>query len=277
MTKLDGIILNGTTYDLGGSGDGLSDDAKDAIMDAFNHVAWDEDDPNGVTWINALYTAIYNKTVASLTATFNAGGATIVAGSSVNSLKPYLTVTATYTDSTSEVLDSSAYNLSGTIRVGTNTITVEYIGATATFTVTAIGGSDITPSLGSPAGAYTGTEYSYNSSTDALNVYTSSNGTYRGLRYNPITVEAGYTYQIVFDLEYVSGDPYVAFRASNYTFYGASETINASGHYEFSVVLSDLIAAGTSLYPVIMVTRDTSKAGNVTYKNFRMYKYQVED
>ena len=54
----------------------------------------------------------------------------------LDDLKSELVVTATYSDETEVVLDSSAYTLSGTLAVGTTTITVTYRGKFDTFTTT---------------------------------------------------------------------------------------------------------------------------------------------
>lgn len=55
---------------------------------------------------------------------------------SLDSLKQYLVVTATYSDSSTATVPSADYTLSGTLTVGTSTITVSYGGKTTTFTVT---------------------------------------------------------------------------------------------------------------------------------------------
>ena len=73
--------------------------------------------------------------LSSISAVFSQGTATIYDTDSLNSLKQYLTVTATYSDSSTATIPSSDYTLSGTLTVGTSTITVEYRGKTTTFTV----------------------------------------------------------------------------------------------------------------------------------------------
>lgn len=55
------------------------------------------------------------RTLDKITATFEQGGAVIVGTDSLDTLKQYLTVTATYSDSTTRVLDASEYTLSGTL------------------------------------------------------------------------------------------------------------------------------------------------------------------
>ena len=74
-------------------------------------------------------------TLVSISAAFNQGSAVIYESDSLDSLKQYLTVTATYSDSSTAVIPSTDYTLSGTLTEGTSTITVSYQGKTATFGV----------------------------------------------------------------------------------------------------------------------------------------------
>ena len=70
----------------------------------------------------------------SISAVYTQSG-TVYDTDSVDSLKADLVVTATYDDSSTETIPSTDYTLSGTLTVGTSTITVAYGGKTATFTV----------------------------------------------------------------------------------------------------------------------------------------------
>ena len=70
----------------------------------------------------------------SITATYTQGSTVIYPDTQLNSLKNNLVVKANYSDSTS--ITVSDYELSGTLSVGTSTITVTYQGKTATFDVT---------------------------------------------------------------------------------------------------------------------------------------------
>jgi hypothetical protein len=83
---------------------------------------------------NALNGDSPTPTLSSITAVFNQGTATIYDTDTLDSLKQYLTVTATYSDSTTETV--TTYTLSGTLVVGTSTITVSYGGKTTSFIVT---------------------------------------------------------------------------------------------------------------------------------------------
>lgn len=75
-------------------------------------------------------------TLESISAVFNPSDAVFCTEDTLDDLKPYLTVTAIYSDSTEVTLESSAYTLSGTLTEGTSTITVSYNGKTDTFNVT---------------------------------------------------------------------------------------------------------------------------------------------
>lgn len=83
---------------------------------------------------NALSGGSPSPTLSSITAVFNQGSATIYDTDTLDSLKQYLTVTATYSDSTTETV--TTYTLSGTLTAGTSTITATYQGKTDTFSVT---------------------------------------------------------------------------------------------------------------------------------------------
>lgn len=76
------------------------------------------------------------SSVASISAVFTQGTAVIYPTTPLNDLKQYLTVTATWSDSTTSIVASEDYTLSGTLTIGTSTITVFYGGKTDTFTVT---------------------------------------------------------------------------------------------------------------------------------------------
>lgn len=73
-------------------------------------------------------------TLSSITATFNQGSNVIYNTDSLETLKQYLTVTATYSDGST--LTVTSYSLSGTFTTGNSTITASYGGKTITFNVT---------------------------------------------------------------------------------------------------------------------------------------------
>lgn len=126
--------LNGRLEELEqGSTGGLTADVKVALLACFNHVVWDDDDPTGQSYINALQTALYPPAnLSRITAVYTQSG-TVWSTDTLDSLKNDLVVTAYYDNSTSEVITN--YTLSGTLSEGTRTITVSYGNKTATFNV----------------------------------------------------------------------------------------------------------------------------------------------
>lgn len=77
--------------------------------------------------------AVSQVTLTSISAVYQQSG-TVYDTASLDSLKSDLTVTATYSDSSTATV--TEYTLSGTLTAGTSTITVSYGGKTATFNVT---------------------------------------------------------------------------------------------------------------------------------------------
>lgn len=113
----------------------LSNDIKNAILDCFEHVAWT--DPQGQDYYDALENLFFPpKLLVSISALYTQGSATIYPYTPLNDLKSSLVVTAYYSDESTETLSSSDYTLSGTLTVGTSTITVTYGEKTTTFDVT---------------------------------------------------------------------------------------------------------------------------------------------
>ena len=162
--RADGVIY--TAYPIG-SGGGLTDEVKTALMGIANNVAWDGVD--GQAYIDALEVALYPNILESISAVYTQSG-TVYDYESLDVLKADLVVTAHYTDSTSAVV--TTYELSGTLEAGTSTITVTYGGKTTTFNVTVT--ADPLPSsykrleyVERPSG--TGTSGGYNTTGFMLN------------------------------------------------------------------------------------------------------------
>ena len=59
MSEVKKIQIDGVSYDLGG-GSGLSDDAKNALLDCLAHVAWIDED--GQQYVDALEAALFDNT-----------------------------------------------------------------------------------------------------------------------------------------------------------------------------------------------------------------------
>ena len=109
----------------------------------------------GTSTITVTYsgkTTTFNVTVTaiildSITAVYTQSG-TVYDTDSLDSLKADLVVTAVYTDSSTEVVPSTDYTLSGTLMAGTSTITVSYEEKTTTFSATVTAGFLYTPDKG---------------------------------------------------------------------------------------------------------------------------------
>ena len=74
-------------------------------------------------------------TVTSIEAVFTQPQQPIVGTDNLDDLKQWLIVTATFSDSSTRVLDANEYTLSGTLAYPSATVTVDYQGVTDTFTV----------------------------------------------------------------------------------------------------------------------------------------------
>ena len=105
---------------------------KQAMDTLFQNVAFKNDDiyTDELATFHAWASAI---NVTSISAVYTQSG-TIYDDDTLDDLKSDLVVTASYDNGTSATI--SGYTLSGTLEIGTSTITVTYEGKTATFTVT---------------------------------------------------------------------------------------------------------------------------------------------
>lgn len=116
----------------GGSGTGLTEDIKQALLQCFGYVAWIND--QGQTYYETLQSALYPPAdLVSISAVYIQTG-TVYDTDSLDVLKADLVVTAHWGDSSATTVTS--YALSGTLTEGTSTITVSYGGKTTTFSVT---------------------------------------------------------------------------------------------------------------------------------------------
>ena len=113
-------------------GSGMTNAVKEALLDCFEHVAWIDDD--GQVYYQALYDALYARTLTSISAVFEQGQAVIYDDDTLDDLKQYLTVTAHYDDGTTAII--TTYTLSGTLNPGTSSIQVSYENKKAYFNVT---------------------------------------------------------------------------------------------------------------------------------------------
>lgn len=136
----------------------ISQATKSALLDIAEHVAYI--DANGQSYYNALDAALNAKALLSITAVYTQSG-TVYDTDSLDSLKTDLVVTAYYDDGTSADV-TSASTLSGTLTVGTSTITVTYQEMTAQFTVNVT----LAPNLVLPTTTINGTLYYCGLGTD---------------------------------------------------------------------------------------------------------------
>lgn len=111
----------------------LSEDLKQALLQIASKVVYI--DADGQTYYNDLENALYPHDLLGIEATFTQGSAIIYDTDSLNDLKQYLTVVATYSGGDTETLSDSDYTLSGNLLSGVSEITVAYEGFTDTFNV----------------------------------------------------------------------------------------------------------------------------------------------
>lgn len=109
----------------------FTDAMKTALLNIFQHVAFTDD--QGQSYYDALYKALYSGTLISINATQKQGYNPICTTDTLDSIRQYLTVEATY--STGSKLEVENYALSGNLTAGSATITVEYEGKTDTVQV----------------------------------------------------------------------------------------------------------------------------------------------
>lgn len=111
----------------------ILESVKYALLNCFANVTWIND--NGQSYYNALEAAFNNEShvLLNIVAVFSQGSNVIYDTDTLDSLKEYLVVTANYDDESSRTVTN--YTLSGTLAVGTSTITVSYGGKTTTFNV----------------------------------------------------------------------------------------------------------------------------------------------
>ena len=160
----------------------------------------------GTSTITVTYggkTTTFNVTVtqrvlSSISAAYTQSG-TVYDVDTLDSLKSDLVVTALYSDASTETVPSTDYTLSGTLAVGTSTITVSYSGKTTTFNVNVTKGIDYT--LDALDGVTWNDGYTYNQSsgvkTAASNEHCSEKFTAQDCLYR-ILPQKPYSYRAFF-------------------------------------------------------------------------------
>ena len=124
--------LNGRLDQIEQGGSGLTTEAKQALLALLQKVAYTVTD--GQDLYDALDLALNPPAeLRSITVAYTQS-APVYENSSLDDLKVDLVVTAHFSNGTTQTV--TAYSLSGTLEVGTSTITVTYSDKTATFTTT---------------------------------------------------------------------------------------------------------------------------------------------
>lgn len=110
-------------------GTGLNDTQKALIITILRNALYSSDQSDN---IDALEESFIN-TVVSISASLDLHGDTIYSDDTLDVLRQYLTVSATYDDETTQTV--TGYTLSGTLTVGTSTIQISYRDCTTSVSV----------------------------------------------------------------------------------------------------------------------------------------------
>lgn len=135
--KVINVTNDGTndviTTDVIPLGNSFTDEAKSSLLSLLQDVAYAT--PNGAEKLADLEDKLFTgRYLTSITALYQQDRV-IYDTDSLDSVIPDLTVTAHYSDGTSETLADDAYTLSGTLTVGTSVIAVSYEGKTDSVSV----------------------------------------------------------------------------------------------------------------------------------------------
>lgn len=128
------IISANTGYTLDGATVSVTMNGANITSSAYNNGTISIPTVTGDVVITVVAVAL---TVVSISAVYTQSGE-VYDTDTLDSLKADLVVTATFSDSSTEVVPSTDYTLSGTLTRGTSTITVSYQNVTTTFTVNVI-------------------------------------------------------------------------------------------------------------------------------------------
>lgn len=212
-----------------GSGQGVSDDLKTALLQLAEKVAYI--DTNGSSYYQDLYDALYSTpsaTLTSITAVYTQTGV-VYDSATLDSLKANLVVTGNYDDGTSQPV--IGYTLSGTLTVGTSTITVTYQGKTTTFTVTV-----------------TATPTQYNITNNLTSVTNSNTATtiYGGESYSA-TLTASYSDYIITTVTVTMGGTDITSTAYSS---GTISIANVTGNIVITAVATQRVATLSSINAV---------------------------
>ena len=247
----------------------ISREVKLAMDTLFSKMAVKDDDTYSSEYgtIHAWATAI---NVISISAVFDQGDNEFYLDTTLEDLKQYLTVTASYDDGTSGVVRT--YTLNGELSAGNNTVIVSYGGKSTTFIVTVNNGWDVTPNLANATKGRASTNYTYDPITKALRVYSSTPATYHAIWY-PFTMDSGYEYHLSTGITVTKGKAMIYFtaNANNSSSLDSTPTYSESQE-EVTKVLSYNANVGRMYFTC---TWSTAEDGDVTYSSFKIIKVPV--
>ena len=126
------IISAATGYTLEGATVSVTMNGANITSSVYNNGTISIPSVTGDVVITVVAVAL---TVVSISAVYTQSG-TVYDTDSLDSLKANLVVTATFNDSSTSIVPSADYTLSGTLTDGTSTVTVSYSGKTTAFSVT---------------------------------------------------------------------------------------------------------------------------------------------
>lgn len=134
---------------------------------------------------------------SSITATFEQSYHDVFLNTPLDTLKQWLTVTASYSGGTTEEIEASNYELSGTLATGASTVTVTFAGVTDAFSVTVIGANEIAIDFSTITTFHTsaGETGTYNQTTGVLSVSNTVSVDYAGV-YVPCNLTSGKKYRL---------------------------------------------------------------------------------
>lgn len=104
-------------------------------------------------------------------------------------------------------------------------------------------------------------------SGDNVRMYTTSDGTYRGLKYESFTAVAGTSYTGSFTLnKYVSGVMTFGLRNASTNSFLVSKKVTNTGSYSFTYTPTENV----EVYPSILVTNDSVLSGDITFSKVQL-------
>lgn len=127
---------NGTAWAPVGGNDGTAEEVARLCYALFSKAVFTENVTQDMLALQAIFTA----SIVSISATFTQGDTVVTEATELDTLKNNLVVTATDEDGVTSTLSADDYTLTGTLIIGTSTITVHYGDKTDTFDVTVVQG-----------------------------------------------------------------------------------------------------------------------------------------